>query len=277
MIPKIIHYVWVGGKEIPETYKNYITSWKKFNPDYEIKEWNENNFDISMNLFTQQAYEAKKYGFVPDFIRLWVLYNYGGIYLDTDVECFKSFDDLLGNKCVLGFETHFHFGSGIIMSEKGHPLIKYFMDQYANRKFITGQDKEGNYILNLMSEPTLLTIAFMKYKKRHFMTNSDIDFGDVILFERKKLCPSKNEIDEAIANNVCYTVHHFAGSWKTDKIELTKFQYFITRLRFAKVFKLSKLWGNASLLRQEQRTYDKAHVYTKKNRKKGKKTIETWL
>lgn len=95
MIPKIIHYCWFGGKEKPESAQKCIRSWKKFFPDYEIKEWNESNFDVNMIPYTKAAYEAKKYAFVSDFARFWVLYHYGGVYFDTDVEVIRNMDDLL--------------------------------------------------------------------------------------------------------------------------------------------------------------------------------------
>ena len=97
MIPKIIHYVWLGKKEKPKLFYKCLDSWKKFCPDYEIKEWNEDNFDFSDNKFAMQAYSLKKYGYVADYIRVKVLNEFGGIYLDTDVEIIKSFDQLLKN------------------------------------------------------------------------------------------------------------------------------------------------------------------------------------
>lgn len=95
MIPKIIHYCWFGKKPISEDVKKYIETWKKYCPNYEIKQWNEDNFDINQNLYCKEAYEAEKWAFVSDYVRLKVLYEYGGIYMDTDIELCKSFDDLL--------------------------------------------------------------------------------------------------------------------------------------------------------------------------------------
>ena len=106
MIPKKIHYCWLGGAKKPKLAKKCIKSWKKYCPDYEIIEWNESNLDISsFPLYTRQAYEKKKWGFVPDYIRCWLVYNYGGIYLDTDVELIKNLDDLLKNPSFFGFES----------------------------------------------------------------------------------------------------------------------------------------------------------------------------
>ena len=103
-IPKIIHYCWFGGKEKPEQVKKCIGSWKKYLSNYQFMEWNEQNFDVNQFQYTKDAYAAKKYAFVSDVARVKALLEYGGIYFDTDVEVFKSFDDILDAKCLLGFE-----------------------------------------------------------------------------------------------------------------------------------------------------------------------------
>lgn len=103
-IPKIIHYCWFGGKPLPKSAIKCIRSWKKFFPDYEIKEWNEDNFDVNQIPYTEQAYKAGKYAFVSDYARFKILYEYGGIYFDTDVEVIKSFEDIINNGPFLGFE-----------------------------------------------------------------------------------------------------------------------------------------------------------------------------
>lgn len=105
MIPKIIHGVWFGGKPMPEKEKMCIKSWKKMMPDYDIMIWNESNFDINKVRYVKEAYILKKYAFVSDYVRLWALYNFGGIYLDTDVEVIRPLDDLLSKKVFCEFET----------------------------------------------------------------------------------------------------------------------------------------------------------------------------
>ena len=105
MIPKIIHYCWFGGKPKPELAEKCIESWKKFCPDYEIVEWNEGNFNINSNLYVKQAYEAKKYAFVTDYVRLYALYTQGGIYMDTDVMVLKPLDEYLNHEAFSGFES----------------------------------------------------------------------------------------------------------------------------------------------------------------------------
>ena len=104
MIPKVIHYCWFGHNPLPESAKKCIDSWRKFLPDYEIKEWNEDNFDVNIIPYTQQAYEAKKYAFVSDYARFWILYHHGGVYFDTDVEVIRPMDDIIEKGPFMGRE-----------------------------------------------------------------------------------------------------------------------------------------------------------------------------
>ena len=105
MIPKIIHYCWFGGKEVPQSAKKYIESWKKFLPGYEIKRWDESNFEVNAIKYTREAYAAKKYAFVSDYARFWILFNYGGLYFDTDVEVIKPLEDIISKGAYLGVES----------------------------------------------------------------------------------------------------------------------------------------------------------------------------
>lgn len=105
MIPKIIHYCWFGRNPLPQSALKCIASWKEFFPDYEIKEWNEDNFDVNSNAYTRQAYERKKYAFVSDYARFYILYKYGGLYFDTDVEVIKTLDDIIARGPFMGIEV----------------------------------------------------------------------------------------------------------------------------------------------------------------------------
>lgn len=106
MIPKIIHYCWFGRNPIPVEYQRYIESWKKFLPDYEIKEWNEDNFDVNIIPFTKEAYDVKKYAYVSDYARLKILYDNGGVYFDTDVEVIRNMDDIIAAGAWMAVEKH---------------------------------------------------------------------------------------------------------------------------------------------------------------------------
>ena len=136
MIPKIIHYCWFGGSPLPRYAQRCIESWRKFFPDYEIKEWNESNFDVNMSPYTQAAFAAKKYAFVSDFARFWILSREGGLYFDTDVEICKSFDDVIDNGAFMGVETIRQDAMPLVNpglalgAEIGNPVIKSLLDYY---------------------------------------------------------------------------------------------------------------------------------------------------
>lgn len=132
MIPKRIHYCWFGGGEKKPLIESCYESWKKYLSDYEIIEWNETNFDIQTNLFVKQAYEKKKWAFVSDYVRVYALYHFGGIYLDTDVEIKQNLDRFLGHNAFGGFETKGIVLSSIWGASKGHVWPKKVLDYYEN-------------------------------------------------------------------------------------------------------------------------------------------------
>lgn len=153
MIPKKIHYCWFGGNDIPEKDKRNIESWQKFCPDYEIIRWDETNYDVNKITYIKQAYQCKKYAFVSDYARLDILYNEGGIYLDTDVEIIENIDDLLDNNAFCGFEKGgFGIGLGLMCgSEKGVAIIKELRDYYDDKRFL---DENGEMILDVIDKYT---------------------------------------------------------------------------------------------------------------------------
>lgn len=141
MIPKIIHYCWFGRNPLPESVQKCISSWHEFFPDYEIKEWNEDNFNINIIPYTQEAYDAKKYAFVSDYARLWILYHEGGIYFDTDVEVIKSFDDILSRGAFMGCEIDggkdkiaVAMGLGVAI-DAGNEFYQAVLEKYTDKHF----------------------------------------------------------------------------------------------------------------------------------------------
>lgn len=161
MIPKTIHYCWFGRNPLPPLALECIASWKKFFPDYEIKEWNEDNFDVNIIPYTAEAYKAKKYAFVSDYARFWILYHYGGVYFDTDVEVIRPMDDIIGKGAFMGFEKdpdrwsdgYIAPGLGLAV-EPGKSIIKDLMDKYKDLHFILadGSLNTSSTIVNYTTE-----------------------------------------------------------------------------------------------------------------------------
>lgn len=214
MIPKIIHYCWFGRGEKSPLIKKCIESWKRYCPDYKIIEWNEYNFNVNINNFTEEAYEAQKYAFVSDYLRLYVLYKYGGIYVDTDLEIKRNIDEFLKNRAFSGFEIENYIPTAIMGAEKGHPWIKSLLDYYKNRSFILENGK-----FDTTANPRIITeITKEKY---------DLDLTNVeqVLDDGIHIYP-----DYVFCNNVIesknYSEHHFEGSWlgKNYKREYLKFK-----------------------------------------------------
>ena len=135
MIPKIIHYVWVGGNPKPKNIQRCMKTWTKHLQDYQIIEWNEDDFDIHENKYVEQAYQAKKWAFVSDYIRAKAVYEMGGIYMDTDVLVLDDLHDLLNNRAFVGFENKENPFTAVFGAEKGHPLIKDMLSYYDDRNF----------------------------------------------------------------------------------------------------------------------------------------------
>ncbi len=127
-IPRTIHYIWVGGNPKPDSVNKYIETWKKYCHDYEIKEWNEKNYDVTKNRYCREAYEAKKWAFVTDYMRLDILDKEGGIYMDSDVEILKNLDNFLNEPAFSSFEagdpTNIFLPTGMMGSEKGGAWVK---------------------------------------------------------------------------------------------------------------------------------------------------------
>lgn len=161
LIPKKIHYMWLGGKQIPTNLQKCIDSWKRYCPDYEIIQWNEDNYDIYKHPYMKQAYEAKAYGLLPDYARLDILYREGGIYLDTDVELRRNLDDMLCQEAFCGVEKWqtLNFG-GLSGAVKGHPMIKAFLDARADILFIDSNGRENRNTCGFYDTPVAIAAGY---------------------------------------------------------------------------------------------------------------------
>ena len=206
MIPKIIHYCWFGGKKKPELAKKCIRSWKKYCPDYKIIEWNEENFDINYNAYVKEAYDSQKWAFVTDVVRLYAMVNFGGIYMDTDVEVLRPLDELLKYEAVSGFEDQEHIPTGLMACEKGHPLFTELLDEYKQLHFIKA---DGS--LDLTTNVIRITNACKKYG---FTPNNPLQtINGFTLLPNDYLCPKSYETGEINLTENSYTIHHFNASW----------------------------------------------------------------
>lgn len=224
MIPKIIHYCWFGGSSEPDDVKKCIASWHKFLPDYEIKRWDESNYDVHKCQYMSDAYKEKKWAFVSDYCRLDVVYQYGGIYLDTDVEVVRSFDPLLKEQMFCGFESRDPIGikKGIDIeysvnlglgygAESGHPVLKEILDLYEELSFY---NPDGS--LNLVACPRYQT----EILKRHGLNpnNETQCFDGGIAYSPEYFCPQSNVTDEMLhLTKNTYSIHHFTVSWASKK------------------------------------------------------------
>lgn len=217
MIPKIIHYCWVGNAPKPKSVLYCIESWKKFCPDYEIREWNESNYDFSKNLYMKQAYDAKKWGFVPDYARLDIVYEYGGIYLDTDVELIKGFDEMLNQTAFMGFENtgddeyFVNCGHGF-GAEPHHEIIGAARDLYNHIQFI---NEDSTY--NMLPSPHYTTQALKKYGL--VQENRDQKLSDMMVYASDVLCPKSFRTGEIHKTVRTVSIHHFTASWMDEQIK----------------------------------------------------------
>ena len=210
MIPKKIHYCWFGGKELPKLAQKCINSWKKYCPDYEIIRWDESNFDINCNQYVKEAYEAKKYAFVTDYVRLFSLYTQGGVYMDTDVEVIKNLDQLLVHKSFSGFENEKEIPTGIMASEPKLDIFRYLLNYYKDRKFI----KEDGTIDNTTN---VIIITSMMLEKGLKPNNTLQTVEDFTIYPKEYFCPVEYSTKKKKATKNTYTIHWFAGSWVSRK------------------------------------------------------------
>lgn len=222
MIPKVIHYCWFGQKPLPKSALSCINSWKLFFPDYQIKEWNENNFDLSSVPYVSEAYNAKKYAFVSDYVRFWIMYNYGGVYFDVDVQIIKSMDDIIAKGPFMGCENDGGDNNRISVNPGlgigANPCLKVFkeiLDKYSNLHFI---NSDGSY--NQTTIVAYTTDILLSYKLKNI---SEIQqCAGIYIYPKEYFCPLNYEtrIMNITANT--RSIHLYSASWVTKKQMLYK-------------------------------------------------------
>ena len=228
-IPKIINYCWFGGNEKSEKIKKCIESWKKICPDYKIIEWNEKNFDININEYVKEAYNSKKWAFVSDYARLWIIYNYGGIYLDTDVELLKKLDKLLEYEAFFACENIKYVSTGLgFGAKKGNKLIKNILDDYNNLKFI---NKNGEY--DTTPCPVRNTKVFNKYLNLNENYDKVIIRNSIIILPKEFFCPLDYETGKIKKTKNTIAIHWYEASWLNEnQIKLNKIKLKLSNLPF---------------------------------------------
>lgn len=208
MIPKIIHYCWFGKDEMPDLVQQCIKSWYTHMPEWKYHLWNEDNFNINTApTYVQEAYAVKKYAFVSDYVRLWALEQYGGLYMDVDFEVYKSFDDLMGYNAFAGYEGSKRqpIMMGVIAAKAHHLWIQEMIATYTNRRFIMS---------NTMFDMTPNTGYFLQWmQERGFVADGkEKDFMDVHIFPVEYFCPIQTTGEDFTCEHT-YCEHKGLHSW----------------------------------------------------------------
>ena len=207
MIPKIIHYCWFGcGKKSP-LIKKCIRSWKRFCPDWEIIEWNEERFDIGSTEWTKQAYEHKKYAFVSDYVRLKALHEMGGVYLDTDVQLFKSLEPFLEHKGFVGFENKTSIATCVIGAQVGHPVVGSWLEWYRGRSYLV--NGKAN------TEPNVVFTTEDLKTRGLVIDNTRQSVDGIEVYPQTWFCPQNIEGSDRAKSKNTVSVHYFDSSWRT--------------------------------------------------------------
>ncbi len=215
-IPKRIHYFWFGCHDIPDEYKKNIETWNKYCPSYEIIRWDESNCNINENRYAREAYDKGKYGFVPDYFRLKKVYEYGGIYLDTDVELLKPLDDLLYLTAYAGFEDNEKVALGVGFGAiKGFPLLKEMYQVYEDISFIKD---DGS--LNTIASPVYQTAIL---KKHGLICDGGMQIVDnMTILPMNYLTVQSNHTGKRYITSKSFSIHKYAASWFDEKDRANK-------------------------------------------------------
>ncbi|MCC3360514.1 glycosyl transferase [Holdemanella porci] len=235
MIPKVIHYCWFGNNPLPFEVKKCINSWKKICPDYEIRRWDETNFDVYQNDFIKSAYGSKAWAFVSDYARLKIVYDEGGIYLDTDVELKKSLDELRKNEGFFAIQQEGHYcNTGLgFGAKKENEIVKTMLDLYDDLIY----SEENKFSIAC---PYLNTKALEKYGYS-YSDDVIVIHNNLVLPPRfmDPIAPGKNK--ENLLCNDTVSIHHYSASWMDDKtVRRRKIIRIIGEKRIYKIKKILK-------------------------------------
>lgn len=233
MIPKIIHYCWLSGDPFPPLIEQCMKTWKEKLPDYQWVLWDTKKFPVASHPWVKEAFEQKKYAFAADYIRLYAVHEMGGIYLDTDIEVKKSFDNLLHLPYFLGYEDGNMIEAGVFGAQKDATWLKECMSYYENRSFVKS---DGN--LDILTLPRIITGTLEKrggvvpLKKLDSIPLSFPNDGNMYVFPKDYFCAKNHGTGIIEETENTYSIHHFAMSWVSrDKVALTGL-----KKRFMKIF-----------------------------------------
>lgn len=208
-IPKVIHYIWLGTREIDNVSKKCMETWGKYLPDYKVVKWGDDECKdiIAGNRYASQALAAKKYAFVSDYIRVYVLYHYGGVYMDTDVQIFKNIDCFLNNDAFTCFENPTMIPTALMASSKGNSWMKMLLDDYEHREFIDANGK--------MDITTNVEVITRLSKSMGFIPNAQEQvFGPgVHIYTKDYFCPIDTYSNNDVFTENTYAAHLYNGSW----------------------------------------------------------------
>lgn len=213
MIPKIIHYCWFGRNPLPDSAQRCIDSWRKFLPDYEIKEWNEYNFDVNSIPYTEQAYKAKKYAFVSDYARFWILYHEGGLYFDTDVEIIANMDEIIARGPFMGIEQGASLegkpmvapGLGLGV-EAGHPFYGRMLDVYSHLEYIKSNGS--------LDDATIVTYTTRELYTLGMKPSEEIqEVEGLWIYPADYFCPMDSTTGITTLSERSVAIHHYDCSW----------------------------------------------------------------
>lgn len=218
MIPKIIHYCWFGKNKMPKEFEENIKTWKKCCPDYQFICWSEENFDVVSIEYVKRAYQMKKYAFVSDYVRVYALFHYGGIYLDTDVELFKPLDCFLNHRCFMGRDRASmsieadEVGTGLIGSEKGYGWLKEILEIYHSNQLLTPDNK-----IYLKTINWIMTAQLFVNKGLH-RDNVIQNLKDgFVVYPTTFFSPMDYKTRRIYMTENTYAVHKYAASWGNKK------------------------------------------------------------
>jgi len=246
MIPKIVHYCWFGKGDIFPLAKKCIGSWKRYLPGYELKQWNEDNFDLDSNMYARQAYELKRYAYVADYVRLYALHNFGGIYMDVDVELLKNLDYFLKFPAFTGFEDEENVSTGVMGSIKNSEWIKGLLACYARRVFILPDNK--------IDTSSNVAIVANSLREMGLVPNNQYQVigGTIHVFPSEYFYPKSLATGEVVITPNTFCIHHFSASWMSYgrrlltriKWSLIKFLGVKTAARVVSFLRLKKVFRN---------------------------------